>query len=244
MTKDEIQELRESGMINLLEETIDVLNENNKTVDDVIKVVSDKGYINWNTFARIADKVWYEDGFGVTVIQHDLVILGKDWWLERFEYDGEEHWVYKSIADLRTGEELTEDIESMVFDKDLLDSDSFPALSGLVILDKVNTLIDTNMDSKLTCEFTELDAGTITKFFSDWISVSEPSEQVKPTDQQCVAIAMHTLIQQSLLRNEESTTITRESLESIDPDIKEMSDDILYKTLADIACNYNTTSNT
>lgn len=85
-------------MIRLLRETIDVIHENKKKLEDVLWVGSeDYGYITWVEFAKIADTTEYNNGYGGAEIATDLVVVGKDWWLERHEYDGSEWWEYKSL---------------------------------------------------------------------------------------------------------------------------------------------------
>ena len=82
-------------MDNLLEETIEVLKNNNKTEEDVLWVGTKEEKATWNNFRAIAD-VNYDSGFGGQEVAEDLIIVGKDWWLERHEYDGSEWWEFKS----------------------------------------------------------------------------------------------------------------------------------------------------
>ena len=83
-------------MENLLEETKEKLAVCHKTPKDVLWVGTSDGSeaITWEEFAKIAD-FDYDDGYGLNEIRLDLVVVGKDWWLERYEYDGSEWWVYK-----------------------------------------------------------------------------------------------------------------------------------------------------
>lgn len=80
--------------INLLEETIQVLKKYGKTPKDVLWVGSVDGEyaISWEEFEKIAENVWYYNGYGSQEIAYDLVVVGDDWWLERVEYDGSEWW--------------------------------------------------------------------------------------------------------------------------------------------------------
>ena len=82
-------------MENLLEETKEKLAVCHKTPKDVLWVGSSDGSeaITWEEFEKMAD-FDYDDGYGAAEIRMDLVVVGKDWWLERYEYDGSE-WVYK-----------------------------------------------------------------------------------------------------------------------------------------------------
>lgn len=83
--------------MNFKQETIELLKNNNLTWQDV-------EFIQGNSF-RVKDKETflelmnfdYDNGFGVPIIPMDLKIVGKDWWLERFEYDGAENWEFKKM---------------------------------------------------------------------------------------------------------------------------------------------------
>lgn len=82
--------------INLLEETLEILRYNNKTPNDVVWVGSRNGkYVeSWEEFAEQADRN-YDNGYGGEEVSVDLVVVGVDWWLERWEYDGSEGWSFK-----------------------------------------------------------------------------------------------------------------------------------------------------
>ncbi len=82
--------------MNLLEETINSLKDNNLTPEDVLWVGSENGKysINWKEFEKISNFRYY-DGYGTAEIALNLVVVGNDWWLERYEYDGSEQWVFK-----------------------------------------------------------------------------------------------------------------------------------------------------
>ena len=85
-------------MSNLLQETLECLQENGKSPKDVLWVGSSNGEyaISWGNFSKIAD-FEYDDGYGGQEIVSDLVIVGDTWWLERGEYDGAEWWEFKTI---------------------------------------------------------------------------------------------------------------------------------------------------
>ena len=89
-------------MINFLQETKDELKEHNKTFDDVIFVADyfQKLRISPEEFIRRAENIIYNDGYGLEEINTALVVVGKDFWLERHEYDGSEWWEYKSIPNI------------------------------------------------------------------------------------------------------------------------------------------------
>jgi hypothetical protein len=89
-------------MANLLKETLDIIKHNGKSVADVVWVGSADGTIadSWNHFASVAD-FEYDNGYGRQEVAPDLVVVAKDWWLERHEYDGSEWWEFKSVPVLR-----------------------------------------------------------------------------------------------------------------------------------------------
>ncbi len=82
-------------MANLLEETIDFLMEHNLKPEDVDYIKKGKKACSWHEFSNLAKDLNYDDGFGRRVIPLNLKIVGKDWWLERSEYDGAEGWNFK-----------------------------------------------------------------------------------------------------------------------------------------------------
>ena len=83
-------------MINLLEETKRVIEENNHGVDEVKWLGSANfGWFKWEDFEQIAD-IEYDNGYGAPEIAQDLLVVGEDWWLERHEYDGSEWWEFKT----------------------------------------------------------------------------------------------------------------------------------------------------
>jgi hypothetical protein len=84
-------------MKNLLKETLEVLENINKTVKDVLWVGSRDGEycISWEDFEKISD-INYDSGYGSNEIISDLVVVGNNWWLERGEYDGSEWWNFKT----------------------------------------------------------------------------------------------------------------------------------------------------
>jgi hypothetical protein len=80
--------------MNLLKETIEVLKENKKGIEDVGWVGTRYSYMMWAEFEKIADYE-YDSGYGGQEINDKLLVVGKDFWLERHEYDGSEWWEYK-----------------------------------------------------------------------------------------------------------------------------------------------------
>lgn len=83
-------------VINLLQETIERLERNGKSPADVEWVgIKDATYYSWADFKKQAKHISYDNGFGRAEIAADLVVVGKDFWLEREEYDGSEWWNFK-----------------------------------------------------------------------------------------------------------------------------------------------------
>lgn len=87
--------------MNLLRETLDALKENNKTPADVIWVGSPDARFTWEKFVDVAD-FDYDEGFGGQHIARDLLVVGNDFWLERYEYDGSECWDFKQMPKMPT----------------------------------------------------------------------------------------------------------------------------------------------
>ena len=87
--------------MNLLNETRDILLSNNKTFDDVLFVGDDSTHTKMTVkeFLEHAN-VEYNDGYGLEEINTDLILVGKDFWLERGTYDGSEWWEYKSMPNI------------------------------------------------------------------------------------------------------------------------------------------------
>ena len=83
-------------MSNLLVETREILEDNNKTINDINWVGDGKYYFDVNEFLNIAN-VEYDDSYGAPEVAQDLLVVGDNWWLERHEYDGSEWWEYKEI---------------------------------------------------------------------------------------------------------------------------------------------------
>ena len=83
--------------MNLLEETIKALGDNGYELNDIAYICSLDGryHTDYDTFSKLAD-FDYDDGFGSAKVATDLcIVLDGGSWLERYEYDGSEGWVYK-----------------------------------------------------------------------------------------------------------------------------------------------------
>ena len=95
-------------MVNLLEETLEIIKENGKSTDGIKFVKCEwyerknnenfyfEHYMTWDDFVSQANKE-YDEGYGGTMVKDNLQIVGKNWWLERHEYDGSEWWEFKSL---------------------------------------------------------------------------------------------------------------------------------------------------
>ena len=96
-------------MSNLLKETLEILERNNKKETDVKWVGTSTHKTTWEDFKKNAD-VDYESGYGSSKVAQDLLVVGENWWLERGEYDGSEWWNYKEMPK-EMPKEPTETIE-------------------------------------------------------------------------------------------------------------------------------------
>ena len=79
-------------MRNLLEETIEVLDNHGKTKNQVLYCATLDGSFSFAEFEKLAKEINYDAGCGGEEIALDLVIVGADFWLERYESDGAEWW--------------------------------------------------------------------------------------------------------------------------------------------------------
>lgn len=86
-------------MRNLREETIAVLKKHGRKWSDVVGVCGSDFQIAKEQFWELANKR-YDSGYGGNEVAIDLKVVGKDFWLERHEYDGAEWWEYKEIPNL------------------------------------------------------------------------------------------------------------------------------------------------
>lgn len=100
---------------NLLEETISVLSENDKTVADVLWCGTKEYYFKWHDYKRIAD-IYYDAGYGSSKIAYDLLVVGDGWWLERGGYDGLEWWEFKTAITKPKIEKVPSQLDVVVWD--------------------------------------------------------------------------------------------------------------------------------
>lgn len=85
-----------AGKTNLLEETLQYLQHHSKSEDDIEFVTDGENHITWDCYKYFAKDIYYYAGYGSPEINGGLRIVGKDWWIERHEYDGNEHFVFKT----------------------------------------------------------------------------------------------------------------------------------------------------
>ena len=83
-------------MANLKKEVLCMLEQNGKTVDDIVWIGCEKFRMDIKTFWNLADTE-YDDGYGAPKVATDLLIVGKDFWLERAEYDGSEWFEFRTM---------------------------------------------------------------------------------------------------------------------------------------------------
>ena len=84
--------------MDLYEETLDKLKEYGKTEEDIVWVGTKDAVVSGSPDIReLFSGIEYDSGFGGQEINPDLLVVGKDWWLERHEYDGSEWWEFKQL---------------------------------------------------------------------------------------------------------------------------------------------------
>ena len=79
---------------NLKDETLGVLANYGKTIDDILWIGTKNFRIPSALFWGLANKE-YDSGYGCPHVATDLLIVGEDFWLEREEYNGFEWWEYR-----------------------------------------------------------------------------------------------------------------------------------------------------
>ena len=90
--------------VNLLRETIELLERHGKKLSDIefIRGVNPPSYktinhkVDEGTLNEILD-LDYDADYGIENINLNLQLVGKDFWLERREYDGSEWWEYRTM---------------------------------------------------------------------------------------------------------------------------------------------------
>ena len=88
--------------MNFKEETIGVLQANNKTIFDIKWVGTWYARMPLENFFEAWDCEYDNNGFGSQEVAHDLMVVGEDWWLERHVYGGSECWEFKELPKMPT----------------------------------------------------------------------------------------------------------------------------------------------
>lgn len=113
-SRKELRKELEDCNTNLWKETLLSLKKAGKTFADVLYIQGSDFAITKETFEQIAKKSNYYAGFGHAEVATDLVLVGDNWWLERYDSGGVERWVYKEkpkfINDFKDISQLTEGI--------------------------------------------------------------------------------------------------------------------------------------
>lgn len=84
-------------MNNLLKETTDRLTQHGKTWKDVRWIGGDDFTMSVDNFIEVARRTDYDAGFGSPLVATDLKIVGDDWFLMRYDYDGAEGLAYVEV---------------------------------------------------------------------------------------------------------------------------------------------------
>lgn len=87
-------------MTNLLQETVDFLSKFNKTLKDILYVTDGCNFkkVHEDDLRILLNEV-YDNGYGCVEINPELKLVGKDFWLERYNYDGQEYWEFKKYPE-------------------------------------------------------------------------------------------------------------------------------------------------
>lgn len=86
-------------MQNLKHEIIEMLKNHGKSVDDVIWAGCEKFKIPLEHFWKRADTL-YDENDDITQVAQDLIIVGKDFWIERRGFADEEWFEYKKFPQM------------------------------------------------------------------------------------------------------------------------------------------------
>lgn len=84
-------------LINLLDETVKFLQFYDKTLSDIKFVFGNDYRVSLENFVEVAKNTYYDAGLGVQEVAKDLVLIGKDFYAKRYEYEGSEGWEYTPI---------------------------------------------------------------------------------------------------------------------------------------------------
>jgi hypothetical protein len=122
------------NMANLLKETMEILEENGRKEKDVLYCCGNSFKFTWDNFKELAD-VEYDDGYGGEEVATNLKVVGKDFWLERHNYDGSEWWEFKELPNdnlkLKVIDALTVD-QATAFNRDVYSCSSLERMNNIV----------------------------------------------------------------------------------------------------------------
>ena len=85
-------------MKNLFKETVDILERNGHTFEDILYFTNGKYNITPEKFKYIASNFDYDNGYGTNYVNFYLLGIGEDFFITREEYDGSEWWCYFDIS--------------------------------------------------------------------------------------------------------------------------------------------------
>ncbi|MFC7443469.1 hypothetical protein [Laceyella putida] len=86
-------------MKTLYAETMECLDRNHRTPEDVLWVGTDEWSVTWESFAMMAKLIYVQREYrGGPYVTTKLVIRGKDFVMKREEYDGAERWQFISLV--------------------------------------------------------------------------------------------------------------------------------------------------
>lgn len=92
-------------VVDLFTSVVDALEYFNKSTEDVVWVgINREGNelaCTLEHFKEISQGISYYTGYGTEEINLDLIVVGNDFWLERWSYDGSEGWEFKQMPSLR-----------------------------------------------------------------------------------------------------------------------------------------------
>jgi len=101
------------GLTNFYEETIDVIKNVGKTLDDVLYVYIEGKCCKPEKFFEKIKEIEYDSGYGLQEINSSLEIVFRNGsFLKRSEYDGSEWWSFVDVRPLDVElEEFPDDVE-------------------------------------------------------------------------------------------------------------------------------------
>lgn len=111
----------------LFKETAELIKEAGHDESEVIWVGTIEKKTTWDNFRQLSAFIYEDDGFGSPYINGGLLVVGKDWWLERYAQDGSEWWEYKKLP--------LEPKDSTLSQKDLIEEYRITIKDGCAVYD-------------------------------------------------------------------------------------------------------------